>query len=430
MSRLFARRSLGALRSGGVPPGCRNDEGCGAGARRPLGRRFRWLWAAYAASTFGSRLAFDALPLIAILALHAGPAAVAALATIGPAVGALVALPLGPWVEPRRKRPVMVATDLVRFAAVASIPAAFALDRLTLAQLLVVPVVVAAADIAFRAASGAYLKALVPGRDLLAASARFEATAWTATAVGPPLGGAAIGLLGPMATAVANALGHLLSAAGIAAIGGREPRPARAGAARPRARDLPDAWRHILRHAGLRPLFLNTVLVNGLIMATAPLMAVLMLDRLGFVPWQYGLAFGVPCLGGLVGARLARPLVARSGPDRVLRTAGTLRACWSLGLVFVQPGPAGLLLVVAVQLGLVTCTGVFNAVFAARRLELTANDRIARTLSAWSVTGNLTIAALTALGGALASAVGPRAAIATAGVLLLLTPLLLVRRAR
>jgi hypothetical protein len=74
--------------------------------------------------------------------------------------------------------------------------------------------------------------------------------------------------------------------------------------------------------------------------------------------------------------------------------------------------------------------GVFNTVFAARRLEMTPNDRVARTLSAWSVSGNLTIAALTALAGGLASAVGPRAAIATAGVLLVLTPLLLARRAR
>jgi hypothetical protein len=36
---------------------------------RPLGRQFGWLWAAYAVSTFGTCLAFDAFPLIAILML-------------------------------------------------------------------------------------------------------------------------------------------------------------------------------------------------------------------------------------------------------------------------------------------------------------------------------------------------------------------------
>jgi MFS family permease len=394
-----------------------------------LGRQFGWLWTAYAFSTFGTWLAFDAFPLIAILVLHAGPTAVGLLAAAGLAVGAVVAVPLGPWVEVRRKRPVMVAMDLTRFAALISVPAAFALGRLSFAQLLVVAVVVGAADIAFKAATGACLKALVPPEHLLAANGRLESTTWTATLLGPPLGGAAIGLFGPVATVLANAISYLLSAAGIRAIGGSEPRPARRAGARLRAGDLLAGWRYILANPALRALFFNTVLVNGLIMATAPLVAVLMLGRLGFEPWQYGLAFGLPCAGGLLGSRLARPLAARFGRHEVMLAAGTLRACWSLGLAFIRPGAAGIVLVVAIQLGLVTCVGVFNPLYVTERLEATAPDRVARTLSAWSATGNLTIAAMTALWGLLAGLAGLRAAIALAGVLLLATPLLLPRRA-
>src|SRR3982074_1997191 len=51
--------------------------------RRSLGRPFGWLWAAYAVSTFGTWLAFDAFPLIAILVLHAGPTEVSVLAAAG-----------------------------------------------------------------------------------------------------------------------------------------------------------------------------------------------------------------------------------------------------------------------------------------------------------------------------------------------------------
>src|SRR5437764_3713488 len=144
--------------------------------RRSLGRRFGWLWAAYAVSAFGTWLAFDAFPLIAILVLHARPIEVSVLAAAGLAVGAAVAVPLGPWVEFRRKRPVMIAMDLVRFAALISVPVAFALGWLSFAQLLVVSVVVAAADIAFKAAGGACVKALVAPEDLLVANARFEST--------------------------------------------------------------------------------------------------------------------------------------------------------------------------------------------------------------------------------------------------------------
>lgn len=224
------------------------------GARRSLGRRFRWLWAAYAVSTLGTWLAFDAFPLIAILVLHAGPTEVSLLAAAGLAVGAVLAVPLGPWVEFSRKRPVMIAMDLVRFAALMSVPAAFALGLLGFAQLLVVSVVVGAADIAFAAAAGACLKSLVKPADLVVANGRFESTTWTATVLGPPLGGAAIGLFGPVMTVVANAVSYLLSALGIRAIGGREPRPPHTGAPpRLRAGDLLDGWRYILADAALRP---------------------------------------------------------------------------------------------------------------------------------------------------------------------------------
>ena len=401
----------------------------GVAARRSLGRPFRWLWAAYAVSAYGSGLGLGAFSLIAVLALHAGPTEVSALSAAGLAAGAVVAVPLGSWVEYRRKRPVMIAMDLIRFAALASVPVAYALGRLGFAHLLAVAVVTAAAKIAFRTASGAYLKALVPPEHLLAANGRFEATTWTATVLGPPLGGAAIGLFGPVSTMLADAVSYLLSAVGLGALGGSEPPPPpRPARSRLRTGDLLDGWRHILAHPILRPLFCNSLLVNGLIMAGEPLIAVLMLGRLGFAPWQYGLAFALPCTGGLLGARLAGRLVDRFGQHRVLTVAGTLRACWPLGLAFVRPGAGGLALVIAVQFGLVTCCGVFNPVLATYRLEQTPTERIARTLTAWSVSSSAAIAVLTALWGVLAGLTGPRTALAAAGLLLLATPLVLPRR--
>src|SRR6185369_3768553 len=155
------------------------------------------------------------------------------------------------WVEFRRKRPVMVAMDLSRFAVMATIPVAFAVGRLSFAQLLVVSAAVAAAKIAFNAASGAYLKALVQPQDLLVANARFEPTNWSSIAIGPPLGGAAIGLFGPVTTVIVDAVSYLLSALGITAIGGHEDRPRRTDQRRMRAGELLDGWRHILAHPGL-----------------------------------------------------------------------------------------------------------------------------------------------------------------------------------
>ncbi|WP_237277530.1 MFS transporter, partial [Streptomyces caniscabiei] len=226
-----------------------------------MGREFRWLWAAYTVSAFGTRLSFDALPLIAVLVLHVGPTEVSALAATGLAVGAAVAVPLGPWVEFRRKRPVMITMDLVRCATLLSVPVAYALDLLTFPQLLLVSMVVAVADITFTAASGAYLKFLVPQEHLVDANGRFEATTWTTTMLGPPLGGAAMGLFGPVVTVLVDAASYVLSAIGIRAIGDRKPLPTRPTRPDPvtkptttpttgitprlRTGDLLDGWRYI-----------------------------------------------------------------------------------------------------------------------------------------------------------------------------------------
>ncbi len=396
--------------------------------RDSLGRPFGWLWAAYAVSTYGTGFGFGAMSIVAIRVLHAGPGQVSLLASVGLAAGALLAIPLGPWVEFRRKRPVMIAMDLVRFGAQITIPIAYLLGWLTFLQLLLVTIVVAGAKIAFQAASGAHLKALVEPDDLLTANARFESTTWSSLVVGPPLGGAAIGFFGATASLVADAISYLLSALGIRMIGGREPQPPQPEGPRASFRDLPDSWRYILTHPGLRGPFLNRLMVGSLILCTEPLLAVLMLDRLRFQPWQYGLAFAAPCLGGLVGSRLSRRLVARFGQRSVMLAFGTLTVGWPIGLAFVPAGTPGLLLVIGLQLGLVTSFGIFNPVVAIYRLEQTAPERIARTLSAWSVSTSAATAATTALWGVLAGSIGLRAAIAAAGIVPLPAPLLLPRR--
>lgn len=395
--------------------------------RRGLGRPFELLWAAFAVSSYGTWLGFGAFAIVAVQVLHEGPAQVAVLSSAGLAVGALLALPIGPWVEFRRKRPVMIAMDLTRFGALATLPIAYAFGALTFGQLLVVSVVVAASKIAFGAASGAFVKDVVEPSDLLRANSRFESTTWSATVIGPTLGGAMVGLVGPVVTICADAVSYLLSACGIAAIGrDAETCPPGRPAGRTRLADLAEGWRYIIGHRRLRLLFVNVVAVNGLIMAGEPLLAVLMLGDLGFSAWQYGLAFSVPCLGGLIGARCAGRMVARFGTHGILIGAGTARACWPIGLAFVGPGVGGLAVVMITEFGLILCCSLFNSVFATYRQRQTPADRLTRLLTSWSITTSLSIAAVTALGGLLAAATSPRAALVVAGVLLLLTPFVLI----
>jgi MFS family permease len=392
------------------------------------GSGFGWLWSAYAVSTYGTWIAFGAFPLIAVQVLHSPAFAVSLLEAAGLSVAAIVALPLGPWIERRPKRPVMIAMDLARFLAMASVPLAYVLGLLSYGQLLVVSVISGTAGIAFTAASGAYLKYLVRGDHLLTANARFEGTSWVATAAGPPLGGALIGLLGPVITIMADALSYLLSALGVLRIRSGDVAAPRDPATRLRGADLLGGWRFILQDRVLRRLFLNSILVGGLIMATVPLLAVLLLGEYHFSAWQYGLAFGVPALGGFAGARLSAPLVNRYGRYRVMTVSGWLRSLFPLGLAFVHPGISGLLTVIIVEGLLIICMGVFNPIYATERLQRTPADHAAQVLSAWSVSGKLVQATLMVIWGILATLAGPLAAITISGVLLLATPLLLPQR--
>jgi MFS family permease len=125
---------------------------------------------------------------------------------------------------------------------------------------------------------------------------------------------------------------------------------------------------------------------------------------------------------------LARRVVARYGQHRILRTVGTLRAVWLIGLAFVGPGTAGLVTVMVVELAIIISMSLFSPVLATYRLEHTPTDRIARTLTAWSISSSATIAVLALLGGVLASVTSTRTAIAVAGLLILASPLLLPRR--
>ncbi len=114
----------------------------------------------------------------------------------------------------------------------------------------------------------------------------------------------------------------------------------------------------------------------------------------------------------------------------MLRVAGALRACWPIGLVFIGPGLPGLLLVMVVELGLITCIGVFNPVLATYRLEQVPADRIARTLAAWQVTGKAhDRRADGTVGRAGRSRRATHRDSASPDVLLLATPVLLPRRA-
>jgi MFS family permease len=389
---------------------------------------FRRLWTAYGISELGTAVSMGALPLIATVVLHAPVLQVSLLSALAGLAAAALAVPLGPWIEFPRKRPVMITADLLRFAALASIPAAAALGMLTYAQLCLVAVAQAVGVIVFQAAGGAHLKALVEPSSRADATARLEATMWTTYSAGPPLGGALISWLGATASVAVDAVTFLLSAFAVRRIRAPEP-PAPVRQPAPRWRALTAGWHYILTHRDLRALWLNSLVFGGCVMATAPLIAVLMLRDLGFSPWHYGVALGVPYVGGILGALLVRPFRRRWGERPALLTFGTARALF-LGTLAVAPaGTIGLVIITAGQFALLVSAGGFNPTFAAYRMAATTDDHMARVVAAWSISQRVAQPVMIAAGGVLAALTTTRAALAILAILLVTSvPLLPWRR--
>ncbi|RDI65258.1 MFS transporter [Nocardia pseudobrasiliensis] len=347
------------------------------------------------------------------------------MAALSGIAAAAVALPLGPFVEFRRKRAIMVRADLVAFAVLASVPAAAWLGVLSYAQLCVVGAMSALCTIVFNAANGAYVKSLVPEPIRMRANSRLETVFWTVSIVGAPIGGALVSMFGATFTILVDAGSYLLSALGLRGIATPEPAPEHRRPGRHRAVEIHSGWSYIFGHPLLRRLFWNAMLFGGSLMLTGPLMALLMLRELGFTPWQYGLAMGLPTVGGLAGALCAPRLVTRFGGRAVLLGFGALRTCWLGLMVLAGPGVGGLIVIVAADTLLLFCAGVFNPIFTTYRMNATADDYMARVGTAWSISSKSVQPAFIAVGGLLAAATSTRTAIGCAAVLLVTSSLLL-----
>ena len=99
-------------------------------------RDFRRYWMGQTLSVFGTQITAVALPLVAVLSLHAGAEAVGAIAAATYLPNAVLPLFVGNWLDGRQLRPVMILADVIRAAALLLVPLAY-LNHFLALQLLV-----------------------------------------------------------------------------------------------------------------------------------------------------------------------------------------------------------------------------------------------------------------------------------------------------
>ncbi|WP_328919787.1 MFS transporter [Streptomyces sp. NBC_01550] len=169
-------------------------------------RDFRLYCTGQAADVLGSSLSSVAIPLVAVVSLHATTWEAAVLAAVQKTPPLLFSLPAGAWCDRVRKRPLMMATSLICAAAMASIPLAASYSRLTLLQLWVAAFVVGSCHVVGMAASLSYIPQLLPSHRLMEANAKLASANTLADIGGPALAGALIGVIGAARAVAADAV--------------------------------------------------------------------------------------------------------------------------------------------------------------------------------------------------------------------------------
>ena len=280
-------------------------------------RDFRLLWGGETVSELGSQVSILAIPLLAVRTLHATTFEVGVLIASSTAAFLLVGLPTGVWVDRLRRRRVMIASDVGRLFALGSVPVAYAVGGLGMAQLYVVTLVAGVLTVFFDVAYQSYLPSLV-GRDhLVEGNAKLTASAQVAQVAGPSLAGGLIQAVGgPYAVAV-DAGSFLVSAVAVGAIRAPEPAPAvPPGGHRRLYREIGEGLRFVFGHPLLRAIAETTATSNLFSGIMAAVEIVFLVRVVHASPGIIGLIFACGSIGGLLAALVATRVARRIGGAR------------------------------------------------------------------------------------------------------------------
>jgi MFS family permease len=287
-----------------------------ARARRP--HDFGFLLAAAAVSQAGTQVSLIALPLAAVVVLHASTLQTGLLATAQTASFLLIGLPAGAWIDRLRRRPVLISTDAARALLVGTVPAAAALGALTMPQLYTVAFAIGLATVLFDVAQMSYVPFLVTETRLVAANSRLEAVEYGAFTSGPALGGLLVQVLTAPFAIVTDAFSYISSALLISAIRVREPPPSPAWG-RGLQQEIWDGVMFVTRQPLLRAVMTAGSLLMLFETAWTSIQAVFLVRELGLPATMYGLLLAAGAAGGLAGALCASPVIRRFGASRVVR---------------------------------------------------------------------------------------------------------------
>ena len=302
-------------------------------------RGFRRFWVGQSVSLFGDQITSIALPLTAVLVLHANASQMGYLIAAELVPNLLFSLHAGAWVDQRgRRRQTMIATDLGRAALIATVPVAYALDILTIEQLYVVAFLSGTLTVLFFVANAAFFVAVVSREHYVAANSLLFGSRAFSFVAGPSIGGVLVQLLKAPFALVVDAVSYVLSALYLGSISPEEPPTEQAERGH-----VTQGARYLLGTPWIRASLLATATINLFNFVFHAIFILYAVRSLHVRPGTLGLVLGAAAVGGLIGSTIAGR-VGRwvgIGPAFVL---GCIVFPAPLVLVPLAGGPHGLVL--------------------------------------------------------------------------------------
>lgn len=372
-------------------------------------RDFRLLWVGESVSGLGNSVTAVALPLIAVEVLDADSTAVGLLAAAVWLPWLLVGLPVGAWVDRIRKRPLMMACDLVAGAALLSIPSAVWLDALTLQHMVVVALICGAAAVCFDTAYHSYIRIVLDGRDLLEGNAKLQGSESAVRVAGPGVAGLLAQAFGAVTGLLADAVTFLISVVCLKRIEVVEPDRAPDEERAPLRRQIIEGLRFVGRDPYLRPMVTWGAAINMALMGYQAVQVVFLIRTVGLNPALVGMLLTSGSVGGIVGALMASRFSRRLGSARGLLLLQAVTAPFALLMPMTTAGPGLLLFAMGgflVGIGI----SVANIVVGSFRQTYCPPHMLGRVVATAMMINHSTIPVGSLLGGVLGDTVGYRPA--------------------
>lgn len=375
----------------------------------------------------GSEITSLALALFAAVTLRASPLEMGLLVAATQLPFLLFSLPAGVWVDRRRRRPILIATDVGSALLLLSVPLAVPFGGPGFVHLWLVAFGTGTMAVISEVAHYAYVPAVVGHERLVEANSRLQVSYSVTGAAGPGVAGLLVQVVSAPVAVVADAASFLVSAALLRSIRKPEAAPLRPGGGGRLLGSIVGGMRMLLGHPLLRPIIVASVPLSFFGSAFLAVYVLYATRELGLGPAVIGLVFAGGGVGAVIGAVLSRRTADRFGVGPTIISGWLLAAAAVLAVPFAAGPPALVIAVLLLAKGFEGVAATVANIHQWTLRQVVTPDHLAGRVTAghrFMVYGAGAIGAV--IGGALGEAVGLRTTLLVCGIGGLLSPLLIL----